>query len=156
MAECNFKNTEEKIRLLQEHLRKYGDGVPERAILEATSGENLEHWVTECDDDGNLLAGITWINNDWFLCTLHYLATAAEQRGKYLGTKVTTEAAKDAMANPNCLVLAADVTYNNEPSKRIFKKLGFEEKSRFCWGPGEKPADVLHFVKMPPTGDTCK
>ena len=156
MAECNFKNTEEKARLLQEHLRKYGDSIPERAILEATSGENLEHWVTECDDDGDLLSGITWANNDWFLCTLHYLATATEQRGKQLGSKVTAKAVEQAKANPNCLVLAADITYSNEPSKRIFKKLGFEEKNRFCWAPGEKPADILHFVKMPPDGAVCK
>jgi RimJ/RimL family protein N-acetyltransferase len=156
MAECDFKSTEEKIRKLQEHLRKYGDAIPERAILEATSGQNLENWVMECDDKGDIASAITWENNDWFLCTMHYLATASEQRGKGLGKKVAARAVESAKGNPNCLVLAADVTYNNEPSKRIFRGLGFEEKSRFCWAPGEKPADILHFVKFPPEGATCK
>jgi len=56
------------------------------------------------------------------------------------------------------LVLAADITYDNTPSKRIFEKNGFEEVTRFCWGQGAKPADIMHYVRMPAKcdGDVCE
>jgi RimJ/RimL family protein N-acetyltransferase len=156
MQECSFKNIEEKAKRIRDFLLKHGDALPEEAIQRAITGENLDHWVTVCDDSGGIVSAVTWEHSDWYLCTMHYLATDPEHRGKGLGSKVTTTAVEQAKANPNCLVLAADITASNEPSKRIVKKLGFAETSRFCWAKGEKPADILHFIKYPPTGDTCK
>ena len=72
---------------------------------------------------------------------------------KGLVSKVATEVIENAKKNPNFLVLAADIDFDNMFSKKVFERLGFTERTRFCWGAGQKPADILHYVKFPPQAD---
>ena len=157
MPECKFVDHRDKAYRIGEFLRSYGDGLPEIAIDEATKGDNLDHFVLDCNESNDIVSAVTWERNDWYLCTVHYLATHDKYRGKGLGSKVVEQAMKDTAKDPLCLVLAADITYNNHASKAIFKRNGFEEKSRFCFGAGEDPGDVLHYVRFPAKceGDKC-
>lgn len=152
------KNRETKAMKIWNFLSKNGDGLPEEALKEATSGKVLDNWTLLCDEEDQIVSGVTYVNNDWYLCTIHYLATRKEDQRKGFGSKVMERAIGRMKKDDSCLILAADVTYDNEGSKKIFRKNGFNEVSRFCWKEGEKPADVLHYVKMNPgnQGTNCK
>ena len=153
------KLTREELReALRGFLGKYGDELPEKAIEHAVSDEVLDNWIVYCDpkDPKVPIAGVHYENNDWYLCTLKNAAVRTEDRRKGIGGKMYGEVAKKAMADRKCLVIAGDITYDNVAPIKLVERLGFKRVNRFCWGPGEKPADIIHFVKFPPEGTECK
>lgn len=94
-------------------------------------------------------------HNDWYLCTLKNAAVRPDQRGKGLGRELYKRTTANAARNANCLVLAADVTHDNVPSIRALHRNGFSTVNRFCWQRGQKPANIMHFVRLPPKGGSC-
>lgn len=153
---CNFAG-KQKRQEVAAFLKENGDSLPAEAIKEATSKKMIDNWSLLCNDRGEIVSGVTYMYNDWYLCTVHYLATKASDRGKGHGSKVTAGVIEKMMNDDRCLVLAADITFDNAPSKRIFEKNGFKPVDRFCWKKGEKPADIVHYVKMPTKGSaSCK
>jgi GNAT superfamily N-acetyltransferase len=158
VTNCAFSTKEKLKDALRELLGKYGDDLPAEAIEQAVSDENLGNWVTYCDSrkPDELVAGFHYEHNDWYLCTLKNAAVKTEARGKGIGRQLYLDTASKAKADPRCLVLAADVTYDNEPSIRALKRAGFEEVNMFCWGKGQKPANIMHMILHPPTGTKCE
>ena len=158
ITECRFSSREKTREAMREFLRRYGDDLPEETIERAVSDENFDNWITYCDPDKpeELVAGLHYEHNDWYLCTLKNAAVKKEERGKGLGRQLYLDTANKAKADPACLVLAADVTVDNEPSIKALKRAGFKEVNTFCWGKGKKPADIMHFVLYPPEGTECK
>lgn len=131
---------------------------PKKEITKATAG-TLRQWVTWCDKNG-IVAAMRWDPNDWYLCTLKNAAVDPAHRGKGYGSKLYQATAKQALAakskgRPRCLVLAADVTVTNTPSIKALERAGFKRVNTFCWKRGEKPADVLHFVRLEPKKGGC-
>lgn len=142
-------------RALAKFLRKHADGIPESEIRSATSKKSLPDWTTWCDRKG-VAAVMRSKQNDWYLCTLKNAAVRPDLRGQGIGSKLYGATADKARKNKSCLVLAADVTVTNKPSIKALKSAGFKSVSKFCWAKGEKPADIMHFVKMPTRGGQCK
>lgn len=151
---CKFSSNKQKTAALADFLRKYGDGLPENAIRKASVSSEHRKWVTKCDAQG-IAAAVRYDHNDWYLCTLKNAAVRPDLRGKGLGSAIYKEAVKTAHKDPSCLVLAGDITSDNKASIAAAKSAGFKTVNRFCWANGEKPADILHFVKLTPTGDKC-
>lgn len=151
---CRFSSRTEHTRRLRPFLRKYGDDIPETDVHKGTREGNLSRWHTVCDckKHNEIVGAMRWEKSDWYLCTLKNAAVKEELRGRGIGTQVYHGAAQKALRNKACLVLAADVTHTNKPSIRLLEKQGFRTVNRFCWGKGEKPADILHYVKLPPKG----
>jgi predicted GNAT family acetyltransferase len=139
-------------RELSSFIENYGD-IPPDEVVKATA--ELNEWFTLCDDDDNIISAGRYEDNDWYLCTFKNIATHPDHRREGLGGEVVDALLKKTFDNPNCLVLASDITHDNIGSKRIFKKRGFEEVTRFCWGEGEEPADIMHLVKFPAGGTDC-
>ena len=110
---------------------------------------------------GKLAATMRWDPSDWYLCTVKNAVVRKDLRGRGIGRYLYKRTVKEAFAAKTrsgesmCHVLAADVTSDNMPSIRALKSAGFAPVNRFCWKRGEKPADVLHYVKMPPKGKRC-
>lgn len=141
-------------KTLAKFLRDHADDLPPAAIKKAVA--DLKQWVTLCDRKRKLGAVMRAEQNDWYLCTLKNAAVRPDLRGQGHGTRLYRDTAKRAKDTGSCLVLAADVTITNKPSIKALKRAGLKPVSRFCWGKGQKPADVLHFVKTPPTGGKCR
>ena len=155
---CDFRSVKEKEDARRNFLEKYGEDLPEEAIIEALSDEVWENWIEYCDckKPNEIVAAIHYINNDWYLCTLKGLAVDPKRRGYGIGSAITREGVEKATKNPDCKVLAADITFDNKPSIRTFEKVGFETVGEFCWAKGEKPTDILHLIRYKPTKDkTC-
>lgn len=138
-------------RKLGAFLQELGDFPPEE-VPKATA--HLDQWTAWCDDRG-IAAVARAEHNDWYLCTLKNAAVRPDLRGRGVGSALYVAVAEKAKRNPSCLVLAADVTVTNIPSIRALKRAGFRPVNRFCWQPGEKPADVMQYVQLPPDGDRC-
>ena len=157
VTDCTLSGNELK-DALRGFLREYGDSLPESAIERAVSDEVLGKWVYYCDPKNpkQLVAGFHYENNDWYLCTLKNAAVRTEDREKGLGRKLYKDTTDKARKDPKCHVLAADVTFDNAKSIRLFEKMGFRRTNRFCWAPVEKPADMLHYVIFPADGTECK
>jgi len=156
VKKCDFFNDQEKADRIKSFLREHGDKLPEEVIEQAVEGDSLSNWSLMCDDNNEIASGVTYKENDWFLCTLKNLATRPDMRRQGLAKMVTEDVIEKAKQNPSCLVLASDITFDNEGSKKTIEKFGFKEVSRFCWAKGEKPADILHYVRFPPDGTECK
>jgi RimJ/RimL family protein N-acetyltransferase len=156
VTNCNFTSKEELKKAMKEFLRKYGDELPEEAIEKAVSDDVINNWVTFCapDNPGEIMAGVHYEHNDWYLCTIKNAAVREQDRGKGIGTEMYKQITKKANMD-DCLVLAADVTYDNFPSRKPLEKIGFKPVNRFCWAPGKKPAEILHYVLSPAQGDAC-
>lgn len=146
-------DSKKKVASLRKLLRDYGDKPPSEIPKEVRK-ETLKNFETICDCKGNVIAAVKQEQTDWYLWTLMDLATHGEHRKKGYGTEVTMRAINKAVKS-GAKVIAADITFDNKPSKKIFKKLGFKQVNRFCWAKGKKPADILHFVLIPPTGTKC-
>jgi len=153
---CRWKNLNEGREKIANFLREYGDGLPEDAIEKATETKMVYNFATECDKHNEITALATYDDNDWYLCTVRYLATRPDQRRKGLGKKVINEVMRKAKKDGSCMVMAADITHDNIGSKKIFYKHGFKELNRFCWGKNDKPADILQLVRFPDKGNKCK
>jgi len=143
--------------LMATFLRQYGDDLPEQVIAEAVLDEMLPRWHMRCscEDPTEIVAAAYWKPSDWYLCTISGLAVKTELRGKGLGREAVRDVADKAAEDPRCLVLAADVTYDNERSKRSLRSAGFQDVSRFCFGESEKPTDIMHYIRYKPTDQQC-
>lgn len=131
-------------------VRRYGDGIPEETIQTSTRLENMHNWETICScQTGEVVSAGRREHNDWYLTTIKNLATNSEHRGHGLGTIIANRALKNAAEKDKALVLAADITVTNSPSQKIFRKAGFQKVGKFCWGAGEEPADIEHFILYP-------
>ncbi len=95
-------------------------------------------------------------HSDWYLCTLKNAAVRPDLRGKGIGSKLYKSTASNALKDSRCMVLAADVTYDNIPSVKALRRAGFITVNRFCWDKGQKPANIMHMVKLPPRGARCE
>lgn len=138
---------------LAQFLRKYADDLPASAIRKAV--QHPKDWTVRCDAKG-IGAVMRSEQNDWYLCTLKNAAVRPDLRGQGHGSRLYRDTANSARHNRSCLVLAADVTSTNSPSIRALKRVGFKKVETFCWKKGERPADVLHFVKLSPKGGKCR
>ena len=155
---CDFRSVAEKEASRRAFLEKHGEDLPESAIIEALSEEAWDQWVEYCDCEkpSEITGAIHYLNNDWYLCTLKGLAVQPKKRGYGIGSHITRKGVELASQNPDCKVLAADITFDNKSSIKCFKKEGFETVGEFCFAKGEKPADILHFIRFKPTKDkTC-
>jgi len=152
LRRCRWRSKEHKAREIRKHLRAFGDGVPQADLLQATRGIYLDRWETMCDHRNKLVAAMRWTQNDWYLCTLKNAAVSKSLQGRGIGSRLYKKTAARALRNRSCLVLAADVNYDNIGSKKPLEKLGFKPINRFCWKKGQKAADILHFVKLPASG----
>jgi GNAT superfamily N-acetyltransferase len=160
---CKFSSREEEREARREILRAYGHDLPEATIEEMVSDALWEYWTTKCscDNPKELLAVGHWKPTDWYLCTVRGLAVKKEVRGKGLGREVAAEVVENAEKTRTpegyhrCLVLGADVTYDNEPSIKSLKRQEFQTVDEFCWGKGQKPAKILHMVRFKPEDHQC-
>jgi predicted GNAT family acetyltransferase len=152
LKKCSLHDRREIQRKLGAYLSEYGDIPPEEV---ASAIASPEQWTLWCDQYDQIAAAMRVDQSDWYLCTLKNAAVRPDQRGKRLGSRLYQATTRRAMHAPSCLVLAADVTYDNAPSIRALERSGFRKVNRFCWGRGEKPADILHYVRMPSKDDRC-
>lgn len=157
---CKFGPSERELERAERRrfLREHGEDLPEDAIQRMTADEFWGNWATRCscDKPKEIIATAHYEPIDWFLCTIKGLAVKEVLHGKGIGRQMTQEVVEKASGNPQCLVLAADVTYDNVRSLRCLRRAGFEHVGEFCWAKGEKPADILHLVRFKPTKDkTC-
>lgn len=160
LTRCRWRTNDAKRAAIQDFLRKHGDNIPEATVREATTDEELPKWTALCDEEG-IAGAMRWAKSDWYLCTLKNAATRDNLRGRGVGGKVYRRTMMSAIratepeGYSTCLVLAADVTWDNYGSKKLLEKMGFKTANRFCWGKGEKPADILHYVRIPPKHMKC-
>lgn len=126
---------------------------PAEKVAEAVV--DLDQWEAWCDQQGEVVAAIRVEQSDWYLCTLKNAAVRPDQRGKRLSSKIYMALTKRALQSPSCAVLAADVTFDNVKSIAALERAGFQKVNRYCWMPGEKPADILHYIRMPAKNDKC-
>lgn len=152
VRQCRWYSREKKRETIQRFLRDHGDDLPEEDIQKSTNEENLDKWVTFCDTPGRIAGAMRYEGQDWYLCALKNAATRPDVRGRGIGKKVYSKTMRTALQDDQCLVLTADVTWDNYPSKKLLERMGFKAVNRFCWAEGEKPADVLHYVRIPPKG----
>lgn len=157
-CDCKFPSRETERDARREFLKDYGDDLPDSVIEEMVSDDLRDSWATLCDcsNSTRLFAVGHYKPSDWYLCTVRGLAVKLEERRKGLGREVAGKVLEQAEKNPNCLVLAADVTFDNLASQKSLKRYDFEPVGEFCWGKGQKPADILHLIRFKPTEDkTC-
>lgn len=156
---CKFTNHEEERQARKKFLIDYGDDLPEDIITDMVSDKIWEGWAVKCNcaNPKEIVAAGHYKPTDvWYLCTLQGFAVKKEWRGKGLGRETTLEVTNNALENPDCLVLAADIAFDNIPSLKTLRRAGFDTAGEFCWGKGKKPANILHLVKVKPTKDkTC-
>lgn len=156
---CRFTGREEERQARREFLKTYGDELPAEVIDDMVGDDIWEGWVAKCNCDNpkELVAtGHYKPSNVWYLCTIQGLAVKKEWREKGLGRETAQEVVDKASDDPACLVLAADVTFDNIPSLKSLQRSGFDTVGEFCWGKSQKPADILHLVRFKPTQDkTC-
>lgn len=156
LVACVFPSKEAEQRAKKTFLEKNSEkGLPEEVIEEASRAPN---WTMLCEPGrpSDIVSGIHWVQNDWFLCTLKQGAVREGMRGHGIGTRTYRMNAEDALRTEGCRVLAADVTFDNRASIRALENAGFQKVNRFCWEEGEKPARILQFVRMHPTrGNKC-
>ncbi len=157
---CQFPGLDAERKARLEFLQNHGDDLPTDVIEGMLGADHWDNWVVKCDCDtpDKIAAVAHWEGTDWYLCTIKGLAVRQDLRGMGLGRGVTQEtidSASEAKRNGDlrCLVLAADVTYDNMPSQRVFERVGFQNVGEFCWGKDEKPASILHMVRFKPTED---
>ena len=154
-ATCTFPTAKAKSQAIGDFLRRHGDGLPEPVLRKATAVDKLKSWTTFCDHQG-IAAAMRHEHTDWYLCTLKNAAVRPDLRGRGLGRELYQRTTESASRDPKCLVLAADVTHDNAPSIKALRRAGFQEVNQFCWGRDEKPASILHLVRLPPTkGSKC-
>jgi GNAT superfamily N-acetyltransferase len=153
---CRFPSSRQKTRALTEFLRQYADELPAAVIKKAAASDEHRKWETVCDSRGEIAAAMRYEHNDWYLCTLKNAAVRPDMRGQGIGGAMYVRTAQRAAQNPMCKVLAGDVTHDNLPSIRAIRRAGFRSVGRFCWGKGQKPADIFHLILLPPSnGDRC-
>jgi len=142
-----------RARAIRELLRKDGDKVPESDIRKVTPS-TLDEWVVKCDCDGNLVGAMRTKKTDWYLWTIKNGVVKKGLQGHGIGTKLLKEVVEKSI-DQGAKVLAADITFDNVKSQRMAKSRGFKKVSKFCWNKGDKPANILHYVLYPPTGNKC-
>lgn len=154
VSACKFPNAAAKTAAIKDFLTKHGDDLPAEVIKKASATDQHRRWTLYCDGNG-VAAGMRYEQNDWYLCTLKNAAVRPDLRGKGIGRVLYKQTADSALKDKGCLVLAADVTYDNKPSVKALMRAGFNTVNRFCWAKGQKPANVMHMVKLPTKGGSC-
>ncbi len=161
LTRCSARNPR-TLNSLRSFLRTHGDDLPEKAIRKATAPDTHKRWLTLCDRSGAVKAAIRYEPNDWYLCTMKNAAVAPELRGRGIGKYIYRQTAEAALAArgdggyPLCHVLAGDVTFDNVASRKAAEGAGLHAVNKFCWGKGQKPAEILHYVRVRPQGNRCK
>jgi len=120
MKACKFPSAKAKSKAVADFLQAHGDDLPAAVLKKATAVDQLKKWTTVCDARG-VAAAMRYENNDWYLCTLKNAAVRPDLRGKGLGRELYRQTTERATRDPRCLVLAADVTYDNVPSIRALR-----------------------------------
>lgn len=155
---CRFDGKEHKKQQQREIISDPDLELPPFAIENAVRDEVQDNWVTKCscEDRSNIISAVHYEHNDWYLCTIKNMITKSQFRGRGFASMLSDELMKNIKNDDRCVILAADVDSNNLKSLGIWKnRHGFRQVSRFCWGEGEEPVDVLHFVQFPPDMDKC-
>lgn len=157
LCPCSFDSQDEERKVLSSFLREYGDNLPEDVIERSVSNTILPNWSSRCDctNPKKIISVAHYEVNDWYLCTVKGMAVRMEERGKGYGRKIAQQVVDHASLNPKCVVLAADVTSDNESSLKALRRAGFQQVSHFCWEKGAKPADILHLVRFHPVDGSC-
>jgi len=155
-CKCSFPSPSATSKAIAGFLKAYGDDIPDQTIKEATKPSKLANWRLFCDcaNPKKIVSGGHYEQNDWYLCTVKHIATHRNFRGRGLGKAIVKDVVSNAFKK-DCLVLAADITVGNIPSEKIFKDEGFKTVNNFCWKKGQKPANILHYVLMPPKDGKC-
>lgn len=156
-CECEFTDKEAEKQFKADFLRAYSD-LPEEEILKAVSDDLIPNWVLRCDcqDQSKIISSAHYKPSDWYLCSIKGVAVEKEKRGMGLGGQIVADAVDLASKNPNCIVLASDITSDNIPSIKAFQSAGFQQVGRFCWEKGEKPADIMHLIRFEATDTVCR
>jgi len=154
MKFCSCKSNKKlKVKAIKDLLRNYGDDVPESDIRKITP-QTLDEWVTKCDCNGNLVGAMRAKQTDWYLWTVKNGVVMRGLQGKGIGTLLLKDIVKKSVGQ-GAKVLTADITFDNVKSQRMAKRIGFKRVSKFCWAKGQKPANILHYVLYPATGNKC-
>jgi len=154
---CRQRSLQKELRTF---LRRHADDLPPESIRSATVRSKLENWLVRCDDRG-ILAAARVDPNDWYLCTLKNAAVRPDARGRGVGRQLYMDLTQKALGlrtlegHLRCHVLAADVTSDNVPSIRAIERAGFRPVNEFCWARGQKPATVMHYVRLAPKDRSC-
>jgi L-amino acid N-acyltransferase YncA len=90
------------------------------------------------------------VQTDWYLWTIKHVATDKKHGKKGLGTRVVRESINQS-EKEGAKAIAADITYDNMNSLKLFQKHRFKPVNEFCWKKGKKPAYIVHHVFYPPT-----
>ena len=146
---CKFSSPKAEKQAVSNFLRQYGDGLDEKSLREATTNNALKKSDIRClcSKPDEIITTIAYKHNDWYLCTIGHLATKESERKKGLASAAAQRLIDRAQADKKCLVLAGDITYDNIGSLKIAEKNGFKTVNQFCFGKGEKPANIVHVVK---------
>lgn len=157
-CECKFPSKEEERGARRLFLLTEGDEIPENVVAKMVADKFWGNWVTKCDCQrpSEIVAAAHFEPVDWFLCNVKGLAVSKDRRGQGIGRETTKEVVEKAFNHRDCLVLGADITYDNAPSLKSFFRQGFQTVGEFCWQEGQKPADIVHLIKHQPTQNkTC-
>lgn len=154
MVNCGFRPGG-KLQAVRKFLATHGDDIPAEDIPKAANESNLSNWTVLCDAAEKVAAAMRWEQNDWYLCTIKNAAVRPDLRGKGIGSRMYKEVADHALQQPNCHMLAGDITEDNIGSIRAAEKAGMVKVSDFCWMKGSKPARVYHFVRYRPSNASC-
>jgi len=111
------------LKIVNEDLLTASQMGPE--VLDLISGSDRFRWVVAFLDDRPVGTGLSYSENG--VCGLYMIATAALYRGKGVGTRVTCELIRQAMAAGDELF----VLHATELGARIYEKMGFREVNRF-------------------------
>lgn len=154
---CKFTDKETERTARRQFLKDYGDQLPDEIIEQMVSDDNWDSWVSKCNCDApkEIVAASHYEPADWYLCHIKGLAVKSEWRGKGLGREIAQDTVDKTSKDPQCLVLGADITYDNIPSLKSLKAAGFEPLGEFCWEKGQKPANILHLIRFKPTKDNA-
>jgi len=150
VKDCLFASKEEKKKKIRSFLTKYGDNLPEPALLKAEA--LADRFVLKCDDNDDIISGVTFEKNDWYLCSPRYLATKQSERRKGWGEKVYQELFEQMKKDDDCYVITVDVTTDNIASIRLNEKIGMRKVNQFLWNPNDPSSqiDIMQFVKFIP------
>ncbi len=91
-----MNNCKPPAKKLRQFLKEFGDGIPDKEILSATTKQKMKNWTGYCDKDG-IVSAARYDPNDWYLCTLKNAAVRTDRRGEGIGRKLYLEVTKKAL-----------------------------------------------------------
>lgn len=111
------------LKIVNEELLSGSQMGPE--FLESVSRSDQFRWMVAFLDGRPVGTGLSY--SDKGVCGLYMIATVASYRGRGVGTRITSELVRQAMATGD----RQFVLHATELGSRIYEKLGFREKCRF-------------------------